>query len=294
MCRKSVWLTCLILCGLSVQDAAAQRWRYRYGPPGYGPAGRAYGSYRPYPDRPTQAYGPIYADSNCSCQEIQASGVIEPQPVRPTAPYIEPPIAARGDASAGSPSRPALKPIPMPEVTTGPTPQPPRPRLDIKATLEAQGQFSDLLKSAKVAGVYDLLDNPGPFTIFAPTDQAFRALDPGVLARLTAAPDRLKEVMLYHALAEKLPAADAQKQGRAKTVLGPDVRFRGEGGRVFVNDAPIIRSDVQCTNGVLHTIDRVLFPPGFKFPDAASPTKAGPPPVPAAKKEAEKPGQKGP
>jgi transforming growth factor-beta-induced protein len=174
--------------------------------------------------------------------------------------------------------------MPGTETKAALTPLPPQPTRDIKATLEAQGEFSEVLKSARVAGVHDLMDNPGPFTIFAPTDKAFRALEPGVLARLTAAPDKLKEVLLYHGLAEKLPVAKAAKQGSAKSVLGPDVRFRAEGGRVFVNDAQIIRSDIQCTNGVLHAIDKVLFPPGFKLPEAAR----------ASKKPAEKPGQKTP
>jgi uncharacterized surface protein with fasciclin (FAS1) repeats len=185
-------------------------------------------------------------------------------------------------------------PAPRTEARTAPKPPPapPRPPLDIKATLEAQGQFSELLRAAKAAKAYELLDNPGPFTVFSPTDEAFRGLEPGVLARLMATPEKLKEVLLYHALAEKLSAADAQKHGSAKSVLGPDLRFRSEGDRVFVNDAQIIRPDVQCTNGVLHAINKVLFPPGFKFPDAAPPTKreeAAPAP---AKKTAEKPSPK--
>ncbi len=289
MNRTCVLLMSLALCGLIVQDGAAQRWRFRYGPPGYGPECRGHGYYRPHPGWTTPAYGPDYGPSDCVCQDVLSPSDTEQQPqqpARPSRPYLQPLPPTGSGPSAGMSTRPALKPIPMPgtETKVAPTPLTPQTTRDIKATLAAQGELSEVLKYAKIAGAYDLLDNPGPFTVFAPTDRAFRALEPGLLARLTAAPDKLKEVLLYHALAEKLPLAKAEKQGSAKSVLGPDVRFRAEGGRVFVNDAQIIGSDVPCTNGVLHTIDKVLFPPGFKLPEAAA----------ATKKAAEKPGQKAP
>ncbi len=294
MYRTRAWLTSLALCGLIVQDAAAQRWRFRCVPRVCGPERPAYGYCGPCPAWPFPAYGPgpgwakyqALPPSAPHFQRPVAAPDRQAVPQRPLpASPATPPAAAKGDSSLGRPTPPGVRPAPPPakEAKTEPSPAPPRPA-DIQTTLEAQGQFAVLLKSAKVAGVYDLLNNPGPFTIFAPTDEAFRALKPGVLARLAAVPESLKEVLLYHALAEKLSAADAQKRGGGKSVLGPDMRFRAEGGRVLVNDAQIIRPDVQCTNGVVHAIDKVLFPPGFKLPDVA----------PGTKKAAEKPSPKAP
>jgi hypothetical protein len=81
-----------------------------------------------------------------------------------------------------------------------------------------------------------------------------------------AAPEKLRDVLYYHALPERLSVAEARKRGKTETVLGLDVQFKTEGDRILVNEAEITESDVECTNGVLHFIDQVLLPPGFKFP----------------------------
>jgi uncharacterized surface protein with fasciclin (FAS1) repeats len=158
---------------------------------------------------------------------------------------------------------------------------------DITSTIEGKGQFAKLLEAARTAGVLGELDSPGPFTVFAPTDEAFERLEPGVLDRLMAAPDTLTQVLHYHALTERLSADEALNKSQAKTVLGPDLEFKAEGDRVFVNDAEIIESDVECTNGVLHVIDHVLLPPDFELPEpeAATEPEDDVPPAPAPEEQ---------
>jgi uncharacterized surface protein with fasciclin (FAS1) repeats len=161
-----------------------------------------------------------------------------------------------------------------------PAPPAAKPELkDIETTLRARGRFEKLLAAAKVARALEELAGGGPFTVFAPTDEAFAKLDPLVLERLMADPDKLNDLMLYHAFAGKLTADEALQRGSVKTTQGSDVRFARDGTRRMVNDAVVTDADIACTNGILHMIDRVLFPPGFERPAAAAPVQ---PPAGAA------------
>jgi uncharacterized surface protein with fasciclin (FAS1) repeats len=147
------------------------------------------------------------------------------------------------------------------------------------------------LKAAEAAELLPELNNPGPITVLAPTDAAFEKLDPAALKSLLASPDSLREVLRYHALAVGLLAADALSQGKTPTVLGPEITFQQQGDRVLVNDAQVVKSDVKCTNGVIHVIDGVLIPPGFQIPPPAAvdgATATAPPPAPTVAEPAVK------
>ncbi len=144
---------------------------------------------------------------------------------------------------------------------------------DIEATLRAKGRFEKLLAEAKITRALEDLTSGGPFTVFAPTDEAFAKLDPLVLERLMADPDKFYDLLSYHAFAGRLTADKALQRGNVKTIQGSEVKFRRDGAKLLVNDAAVTEADVSCTNGMLQVIDRVLFPPGFELPAAAVPAK---------------------
>jgi uncharacterized surface protein with fasciclin (FAS1) repeats len=298
MCRSALFAS-LLLCGVIGQDSVAQCCRTRCASPCYTATWQSSGCYRLYGGWSSQCYPGCPTARSCWREDQDFHAEAQAAPMRRLQPPVAPPVVAKKvEVPVVPPSLPAPAPAAPSQAKSrtamSPIPVPLRSKLDIKTQLQAQGEFGELLKAATTANVSELLDNPGPFTVFAPTDEAFRRLEPGLLSRLLAAPEKLKEVLLYHALAEKLAAAEAQKQGAKKSVLGPDLRFRSEGASILVNDARIVRSDVECMNGVLHSIDKVLFPPGFKFADAApSPKKSEPSPS-AAGKAAAKPAPKGP
>jgi len=124
--------------------------------------------------------------------------------------------------------------------------------------------FGTLVAAVKAAGLDGALSGVGPFTVFAPTDQAFGALPKGFVDKLLADKDALKEVLLYHVVAGKVEAADIPRELQAETLLpGGNVELRNRGGSVTVNrQADVITPDVAASNGVIHVIDRVLVPDG--------------------------------
>jgi uncharacterized surface protein with fasciclin (FAS1) repeats len=132
---------------------------------------------------------------------------------------------------------------------------------DIVDTAIAAGNFKTLVTAVKAAGLVDTLKGPGPFTVFAPTDAAFAKLPPGALDGLLKDPAKLKAVLLYHVVSGDVMAADVVKLTSAKTVGGADVTIKVMGGKVMVNNAHVIKTDIKCTNGVIHVIDTVLMPP---------------------------------
>jgi uncharacterized surface protein with fasciclin (FAS1) repeats len=135
-----------------------------------------------------------------------------------------------------------------------------RQNQDIVETATAAGQFTTLTKLVKRAGLVIVLKQPGPYTVFAPTDAAFAKVPKGKLKALTRNKAKLKSVLLYHVVAKKLPAAKVVKRTGAKTLNGKRVRFRVRGGDVFVNRAKVTTADVTASNGVIHVINRVLLP----------------------------------
>lgn len=133
---------------------------------------------------------------------------------------------------------------------------------DIVDTAVAAGQFTTLAKALQAAGLVDTLKGKGPFTVFAPTDDAFAKLPSGALDDLLKPEnkEKLKAVLLYHVVAGKVPAAKVIKMKSAKTVNGQEVTISTSGGKVMVNDATVVKADVMASNGIIHVIDTVLMP----------------------------------
>ena len=127
----------------------------------------------------------------------------------------------------------------------------------------AAGNFETLVQLVQDAGLEETLAEDGPFTVFAPTDEAFDAVPDETLAALAADPEELKRVLLYHVVAGRYPARRVVKKNSLKTLAGPrvDVTYRKRKGIVKVGGARVIAPDVRASNGVIHAIDRVLIPP---------------------------------
>jgi uncharacterized surface protein with fasciclin (FAS1) repeats len=131
---------------------------------------------------------------------------------------------------------------------------------DIVQTANAAGQFTTLTKLLKRAGLKQALKQPGPYTVFAPTDAAFAKVPKKKLNALLADKAKLKAVLLYHVVGKKLPAAKVLERKSARTLNGKKVRFRVKNGNVYVNRAKVTTPDVMASNGVIHVINRVLLP----------------------------------
>lgn len=121
-------------------------------------------------------------------------------------------------------------------------------------------QLSTLSKLIADAGLQDTLRGPGPYTVFAPSDEAFKAVPAKTMQELAANKDLLKSVLSYHVLPGKVTAADV-KTANVKTVQGATLAVASAGAFVTVEDAVVQQADVAASNGVVHVIDRVLMPP---------------------------------
>jgi len=123
------------------------------------------------------------------------------------------------------------------------------------------GSFKTLVAAVKAAGLAEALSGPGPFTVFAPTDDAFAKLPPGTVDALLKPENKakLKAILLYHVVAGKVLSTDL-KAGSVKTLNGEDVTIDLSGGAPKVNDATVIKADIPASNGVIHVIDTVLLP----------------------------------
>jgi uncharacterized surface protein with fasciclin (FAS1) repeats len=132
---------------------------------------------------------------------------------------------------------------------------------NIVQTAIAAGQFKTLAKLLTRAGLVNALEQPGPYTVFAPTDAAFKKVPKKTLNALLKNKAKLKAVLLYHVVSGKVTAADVVKLSSAKTLNGKNVRIRVAGSNVFVNSAKVTTADVMATNGVIHVVNRVLIPP---------------------------------
>jgi uncharacterized surface protein with fasciclin (FAS1) repeats len=130
---------------------------------------------------------------------------------------------------------------------------------DIVDTAVAAGSFKTLVAAVTAAGLVDTLKSKGPFTVFAPNDEAFAKLPKGTVEGLLKDIPKLKAVLTYHVVAGKVMAADVVKLKSAKTVLGQEVKIDASNG-VKVNDATVIKADIVTDNGVIHVIDKVLLP----------------------------------
>lgn len=130
---------------------------------------------------------------------------------------------------------------------------------DIVDTAVAAGSFKTLAKALTAAGLIDTLKGAGPFTVFAPTDEAFAKLPAGTLDALLKDKAKLTAVLTYHVVAGKVMAADVVKLKSAKTVQGGSVTIDTTKG-VKVDAANVVKTDIACSNGVIHVIDTVILP----------------------------------
>jgi uncharacterized surface protein with fasciclin (FAS1) repeats len=130
---------------------------------------------------------------------------------------------------------------------------------DIVDTAVATGSFKTLVAAVTAAKLVDTLKSKGPFTVFAPNDEAFAKLPKGTVEGLLKDIPKLTAVLTYHVVAGKVMAADVVKLKSAKTVQGQEVKIDAKKG-VKVNDATVIKADIVTDNGVIHVIDKVLLP----------------------------------
>ena len=134
---------------------------------------------------------------------------------------------------------------------------------DIVDTAAGAGSFETLLAAATAAGLVDTLKSEGPFTVFAPTDEAFAALPEGTVESLLLPEnkDQLAAILTYHVVPGKVMSTDLQDDMTATTVQGTDITIDLDNG-VMVNDATVVSADIDTSNGVIHVIDKVILPAG--------------------------------
>ena len=130
---------------------------------------------------------------------------------------------------------------------------------DIVDTAIAAGSFNTLVAAVKAAGLVDALKGDGPFTVFAPTDEAFAKLPAGTLEALLQDKDKLAAILTYHVVSGKVMAADVVNLTSAKTLQGSSVTIDASNG-VMVDNAKVIATDIETSNGVIHVIDTVILP----------------------------------
>ena len=131
---------------------------------------------------------------------------------------------------------------------------------DIVDTAVGAGTFNTLVAAVKAAGLVDTLRSTGPFTVFAPTDAAFAKLPHGTVEALLKDPEKLKKILTYHVVSGKVMAADVVHLKSAKTVQGGSVIIQARGGKVKIDQANVLKTDIDTDNGVIHVIDTVLMP----------------------------------
>jgi len=133
---------------------------------------------------------------------------------------------------------------------------------DIVDTAVAAGSFKTLAAALDAAGLVETLKGKGPFTVFAPTDEAFAKLPEGTVKSLLKPENKQKltAILTYHVVAGNVKAADVIKLSSAKTLNGQSVTIKIVGGKVMINNATVVKADIAATNGTIHVIDTVLMP----------------------------------
>jgi uncharacterized surface protein with fasciclin (FAS1) repeats len=132
---------------------------------------------------------------------------------------------------------------------------------DIVQTAINAGNFTTLATALTEAGLVDALKGEGPFTVFAPTDEAFKNLPEGALEGLLKDKEALKNVLLYHVVSGKVSSKEVVDLNQATTLNGSDLKIKTDDGKVMINDANVTGADVMASNGIIHVIDKVLLPP---------------------------------
>ncbi|MCL4160671.1 UNVERIFIED_CONTAM: hypothetical protein GTU68_010726 [Idotea baltica] len=133
---------------------------------------------------------------------------------------------------------------------------------DVVDTAVAAGQFNTLVAAVKAAGLVETLKGDGPFTVFAPTDAAFKKVPAETLQALLKPENKAKlaSILTYHVVAGNVLAADVVKLSKAKTVNGKEVTVKVTEGGVMIDGAKVLKTDIKCGNGVIHVIDSVILP----------------------------------
>jgi len=139
--------------------------------------------------------------------------------------------------------------------------EPPASRraVSILETAQAAGSFDTLVTAIDRAGLSDVLEHEGPYTVFAPSDEAFAKLPDGAVQSLLAAPDTLADVVNYHVVPGRMTAADIVGRISAETLQGEDLAISNNGA-IRIDGARVVSGDIEASNGVIHVIDRVLLP----------------------------------
>ncbi len=130
----------------------------------------------------------------------------------------------------------------------------------IVETAVAAGNFNTLVAAVKAAGLADALSSEGPFTVFAPTDEAFAKLPEGTVESLLANPEKLKAILTYHVVEGTVMAGDVVNIDKAETLNGQSFKVKVNDGTVMIDNATVIKTDIKCSNGVIHVIDSVILP----------------------------------
>ncbi|MEO5568792.1 MAG: fasciclin domain-containing protein [Gemmatimonadaceae bacterium] len=140
------------------------------------------------------------------------------------------------------------------------------PTRNIVQTAIDAGSFTTLVAAVQAAGLAETLSGPGPFTVFAPSDAAFAKLPAGTVDALLKDKAKLASILTYHVVAGKVMAADVikMKSGKPKTVNGQTIAIVVRDGKVFVDGAQVVTTDIVATNGVIHVIDAVVLPKSDK------------------------------
>jgi uncharacterized surface protein with fasciclin (FAS1) repeats len=133
---------------------------------------------------------------------------------------------------------------------------------DIVDTAVSAGNFRTLVKLVQDAGLVETLKSAGPFTVFAPTDEAFAKVPATTLEALGKDKEKLKKVLTYHVVSGKVMAKDV-KTGAVATVAGPKAKLVAKGGKVTIDQANVVKADIETSNGVIHVIDAVILPAGL-------------------------------
>ena len=131
---------------------------------------------------------------------------------------------------------------------------------NIVETAVGAGAFNTLVAAVQAAGLDETLASGGPFTVFAPTDDAFAKLPEGTVEGLLADKEKLTAVLTYHVVSGKVMAADVVNLTEAPTVQGQNVNIDAANGSVKINEANVVQADIECDNGVIHVIDSVILP----------------------------------
>ena len=134
------------------------------------------------------------------------------------------------------------------------------PTMNIVEIAASAGSFNTLVAAVKAAGLVETLSGEGPFTVFAPTDEAFAQIPEADLQALLADKEALTAVLTYHVVSGKVMAQDVVNLSSATTVNGQDLEIKVWDGKVMIDGATVLSTDIEATNGVIHVIDQVILP----------------------------------